>query len=132
MSLAVKVSCKSRKKKNENGRQNCMSVCSNDAKQNKEISIMDTVKVNRRLKSFRAVTDLRSGSKRDLKRPTLEVSQEFAVLQANNTVDLNCIVFSLPRDLPHEKKMKRLSTFAGKVADITGSDVICMAMWLPY
>jgi hypothetical protein len=93
---------------------------------------MDTGRVNRRLKSFKAVTELRSGSRRDLERPILEVSQDYAVLQANNTVDLNCIVFSLPRDLPHEKKMKRLSTFAQKVADITGSDVICMAMWLPY
>jgi hypothetical protein len=81
-----------------------------------------------RLKPFKAVTE----SKKDLERSTLQVSQDFAELQANNTVDLNCIVFSLPKDLPREKKMKRLSTFAAKVADITGSDVICMAMWLPY
>jgi len=96
--------------------------------QNNKMPLKSIHNVGPRLKSFKTVTE----SKKDLKRPALQISQDFAELRANNTVDLNCIVFSLPRDLPHEKKMERLSTFTDKVVDVTGSDVICMAMWLPY
>jgi hypothetical protein len=61
----------------------------------------------------------------------LQESQGYTVLQTDEATDLDYLVMSIPKDIGYEEKMQRISLLADKVTDVEGSDVICMATWVP-
>jgi hypothetical protein len=91
-----------------------------------------TAMPRRKLRSFHDLTKSIGDRQRPKQRKEMREAQDYAVLQTDITSDLNYFVLSLPKNLPDEEKMQRLSLLAAdKVMDSEGSDIICMAIWEP-
>ena len=85
-----------------------------------------TTPPRRRLRRFRDFIGHQKRHKSGLKE-----TQDYSDLQTDETTDLDYFVMSVPKNISYQEKMQRLSALADKVADVDGSDVICMAMWVP-
>jgi hypothetical protein len=85
----------------------------------------------RRLKSVQEVAGNIGRRRCSTQQSLRQESQDYSVLQTDETTDLNYFVMSLPKDLSFDEKVKRIAILANKVTDVEESDVICMALWVP-
>jgi hypothetical protein len=80
------------------------------------------------LRSFRDITK-HIGNKRESRRQVVAESQDYSILQTDETTELNYLVIPIPEDISYEEKIERFAFLADKITDVKGSNVICMAMW---
>jgi hypothetical protein len=80
------------------------------------------------LRSFRDITK-HIGNKRQSRRRVMVESQDCSSSQTDETTELNYLVIPIPEDISYEEKIERFAFLADKIADVKGSNVICMAMW---
>jgi hypothetical protein len=90
-----------------------------------------TAMTRHKMRSFHDVTKHIGETRRPKQQKVMQEAQDYAVLQTDETSDLNYFVMSVPKNLSRNEKIQRIAILANKVTDVEESDVICMAMWIP-